>query len=112
VLALFPRPACGSVTAARNVRPKPQTHVRFPSKNLPDRRGTYQPEGMKAERRLLCAYEDRHAVVAALLGGGQLGDQPQISYPGQPALVATRVRVEPFEKRPDNQGAFSDLTPT
>ena len=64
---------------------------------------TYGPEGMKAQRQLLSAFEDRYAVVAALMGGGA-------AYPGQPSVIAMRVRVEPFEKRPDNRGAFDDLT--
>jgi hypothetical protein len=70
---------------------------------------TFMLEGMKAQRRLLCAFEDRYALVGTLLGGAS-PDQPQMSYPGQPAVVASRVRVEPFEKRPDNQGTFDNLT--
>jgi hypothetical protein len=71
---------------------------------------TFGPEGMKAQRRLLCAYEDRHAVVATLLGesGGLAG--PRAPYPGRPGVLVATARVEPFEKRPDNQGQFTDLT--
>ena len=68
---------------------------------------SYEPQGMKAERRLLCAYEDRYTVLAALLGGGT---SSQAGYPECPAIVATRVRIEPFEKRPDDQGTFDNLT--
>ncbi len=72
---------------------------------------TYGPEGMAAQRRLLCAYEDRLSVVAALLGTANASDGPwQAQYPGHPGVMATRVRVEPFEKKPDDQGAFLDLT--
>jgi hypothetical protein len=71
---------------------------------------TYEPEGLKAERRLLCAYEDRHAVVAALLGSDQLGGPSRAFYPGYPGVVAVRVRVEPFERKPDQRGQFDDLT--
>ena len=70
---------------------------------------TFMLEGMKAQRRLLCAFEDRYTLVGTLLGGST-PDRPQVAYPGQPAVVATRIRVEPFEKRPDNQGTFDDLT--
>jgi hypothetical protein len=72
---------------------------------------TYGPDGMQAERRLLCAYEDRQAVVAALLGNADiLGGLGRAEYPGCPGVLAMRVRVEPFEKRPDEQGPFNDLT--
>ena len=72
---------------------------------------TFGPEGMKAERRLLCAYEDRHAVVAALVGDGYaVGGGPRAPYPGRPDVAAIRVRVEPFHKKPDDQGEFDDLT--
>ena len=70
----------------------------------------YEPTGMKAQRRLLCAYEDRYAVVTALLGGSLAGDQQQAFYPNCPGIVAMRVRIEPFEKKPDNREAFADLT--
>jgi hypothetical protein len=72
---------------------------------------TYDPEGMTAQRRLLCAYEDRHAVLVALLGDGyEFGGHAQSPYPGRSGVLAMRVRVEPFEKRPDDQGQFDDLT--
>jgi hypothetical protein len=70
----------------------------------------YDQNGMKAQRRLLCAYEDRQAALLALLGGSQLGSPPQATYPDQPNLLAIRVRIEPFEKKPDDQGTFDDLT--
>jgi hypothetical protein len=70
---------------------------------------SYQPEGMRAERRLLCAYEDRYRLAAALLGSNGLG-APAVYYPAHPALVPTRIQVEPFEKRPDDRGTFDDLT--
>jgi hypothetical protein len=72
---------------------------------------TYGPDGLTAQRHLLCAYEDRRAVAAALLGSGsQVGGRSQAGYPGGPGVFAMRVRIEPFEKRPDDQGAFTDLT--
>ncbi|MGD0897982.1 MAG: hypothetical protein ABR915_09095 [Thermoguttaceae bacterium] len=71
---------------------------------------TYDSHGMKAQRRLLCAYEDRRAVVTALMGGTPLGGPSQAAYPDQPNVLAMRVRIEPFEKNPDDQGLFDDLT--
>ena len=72
---------------------------------------TYGSDGMKAQRRLLCAYEDRLAAVAVLLGQGSVfGGQSPASYPGLSTAVAVEVQVEPFEKRPDDQGEFVDLT--
>ena len=59
----------------------------------------------------MCAYEDRYTVVTSLSGaGGAFGGQPPAQYPGWPWVFAARVRVEPFEKSPDDQGAFADLT--
>ena len=41
---------------------------------------TYAPDGFQAERRLLCAYEDRYAVVAALLAAARRSaDSPRRS---------------------------------
>ena len=61
---------------------------------------TYQPEGMKAERRLLCAYEDRRAV-----GRGPAGRRTSSAtsrrYPirvGR-AWWPRKCGWEPFEKR-------------
>jgi len=72
---------------------------------------TYGAEGMRAQRRLLCAYEDRLAAVAVLLGqSSAFGGQPPAPYPGRPTAIAVEVQVEPFEKRPDDQGEFFDLT--
>ena len=73
---------------------------------------TYGSAGMKAQRRLLCAYEDRLAAVAVLLGQGSVfGGRSPASYPGpSDGGAPCEVRVEPFEKRPDDQGEFVDLT--
>lgn len=61
-------------------------------------RETYGPEGMRAQRRFLCAWEERDAVVEELLGDGyELGGSARASYPGKPDVVALRVRVEPFD---------------
>jgi hypothetical protein len=71
---------------------------------------SYDAHGMKAQRRLLCAYEDRYAVLATLVGGGELGNPAPAGYPDQPGVLAASVRIEPFEKKPDDQGTFDDVT--
>ena len=72
---------------------------------------TYGPEGVQAERRLLCAYEDR-LCRRGFAAGRRRGIRRTVpaQYPGWPWVFAARVRVEPFEKSPDDQGAFADLT--
>ena len=72
----------------------------------------YALTGMTAERRLLCAFEDRYALVTTLLAGGLIGASPSPggAYPGQPSLVPVRIRIEPFQKNPDAQGPFDDPT--
>lgn len=71
----------------------------------------FGPEGMTAERRILCAWEDRLAMVGELLGAGySFGASATAVYPGRPSMVAVKVKVEPFEARPDSQGAFSQIT--
>jgi hypothetical protein len=64
---------------------------------------TYGPEGMKAQRVLLCAWDDRELVVEQLLGDGyEFGARGRAPYPGKPDVVAMRIRCEPFA---------DDLTP-
>jgi hypothetical protein len=71
---------------------------------------TYSSNGLVAERKLLCAWDDRHALVAELLGEGcGLDGLCRASYPGQSAILVKRVKVEPFYGRPDDQGAFNDV---
>jgi hypothetical protein len=72
---------------------------------------TYSTAGAQAERRILCAWEDRRAMAAELLGNGyEYGGQDRSAYPGHASLVATQVRIEPFHARPDDQGAFDEIT--
>jgi hypothetical protein len=52
---------------------------------------TFAPDGMKANRRLICAWADRRALVAELLGGAA-----PANYPDSPNLVAVRIDVEPL----------------
>jgi hypothetical protein len=58
---------------------------------------TIGPEGMKATRTLLCAWDDREAVLAQLLGDGyEFGGKSRAAYPGKPDVVAMRTRCEPL----------------
>lgn len=71
---------------------------------------TFTADGMKARRRLVTAWEDRHALVAELLGQGYtLGAQGAASYPGRPMITAAEVRLEPWPAQAENQGAFTDV---
>jgi len=61
-------------------------------------RETYGPEGMRAERRFLCAWEQRDVLVEELLGDGyEFGGSAPAGYPGKSAVLAMRVGVEPFD---------------
>jgi len=58
---------------------------------------TYGPDGMKAQRVLLCGWDDRELVVEQLLGDGyEYGGRSRAQYPGKPDVVAMRTRCEPF----------------
>ena len=52
---------------------------------------------MKAVRTLLCAWDDREAVIEQLLGDGyEFGGSSRAPYPGKPNVVAMRTRCEPL----------------
>jgi hypothetical protein len=71
---------------------------------------TFSPEGMKAQRRLLVAWENRLGMLAELLGDGQeFGGRSQAGYPDCPNVVVAQVRFEPWPPSPDDQGAFDDV---
>ena len=58
---------------------------------------TSGPDGMTAERVLLCAWDDRRQVVEQLLGDGyEYGGRGRARYPDRPDVVAMRTRCEPF----------------
>ncbi|MBN2476898.1 MAG: hypothetical protein JXB62_19985 [Pirellulales bacterium] len=58
---------------------------------------TYGPDGLRATRTLLCAWDDREALVEQLLGDGyEYGGQSRAPYPDKPDVVALRIRCEPF----------------
>jgi hypothetical protein len=58
---------------------------------------TYGPDGMKAQRVLLCGWDDRELVVEQLLGDGyEFGGRGRAGYPDKPDLLAMRIRCEPF----------------
>jgi hypothetical protein len=57
----------------------------------------YGPNGMTAQRQLICAWNDRNALVEEVLGAGyQTGVPSPISYPGVSTALAAQVAVEPF----------------
>ncbi|MFZ5828747.1 MAG: hypothetical protein ACOY3P_01600 [Planctomycetota bacterium] len=71
----------------------------------------FGPAGMRAERRIVVAWEDRHAMVALLIGQGYpLAGTPPSAYPGRPAIVAAEVKLEPWPAVPAAQAAFDDVT--
>jgi hypothetical protein len=71
---------------------------------------TFAPEGMKAQRRILVAWKDRHAMVGELLGNGfEFGTRGPAQYPNRNAVVAMRVKLEPWPQCPEDQGAFADI---
>jgi hypothetical protein len=58
---------------------------------------TYDCEGFRARRLLLCNWDDRQSVVERLLGDGyEFGGQGRAPYPGKPDIVAISVHCEPF----------------
>jgi hypothetical protein len=58
---------------------------------------TYGPDGMKAQRVLVCGWDDRELVVEQLLGDGyEFGGRGRAGYPDKPNVVAMRIRCEPF----------------
>ena len=58
---------------------------------------TYGPDGMKAQRVLVCGWDDRELVVGQLLGDGyEFGGRGRAEYPDKPDVVAMRVRCEPL----------------
>ncbi len=71
---------------------------------------TFAPEGMKAQRRILVAWEDRHAMVGELLGDGyEFGTRGRAQYPNRNGVVAMRVKLEPWPQCPEDQGTFADI---
>ena len=74
-------------------------------------REVFSPEGIVAERRLVVAWEDRHALVAQLLGEHYaLGLPPPGGYPGRSGVLAVEVRVEPWPAEAEARAAMSDPT--
>ncbi len=72
-------------------------------------RERYTADGIFARRRLLVAWEYRHAMVIELLAQGYPLGMPA-GYPGSPGVVAMEVQVEPFPAAPDAQGPLDDVT--
>jgi hypothetical protein len=58
---------------------------------------TYDSDGMKAVRQLICAWDDRNSFVAEILGSGyQSGTLSAIAYPDASSVLAAKVEVEPL----------------
>jgi hypothetical protein len=58
---------------------------------------SFGPKGMKAERRLICDWNDRRLLVQELLGDGyEFGGSAPLNYPGAPNIVAVSIEVEPL----------------
>lgn len=71
----------------------------------------FSPDGMTAQRRLVVAWEERHALVAQLLGEQYALGLPQAgSYPGRSGVEVVEVRVEPWPAEAEPRAAMSDPT--
>ena len=71
---------------------------------------TFSPDGLKAQRRILVAWEDRYRMLTELLGDGdEFGGLSPAGYPECPAVVVMQARLEPWPPCPDDQGAFDDI---
>ena len=71
---------------------------------------TYTAASETAQRHLLCAWEDRQALVAELLATATDDGAIGAPYPADANRVVTSIQLAPFEARPDDQGAFTDVT--
>jgi hypothetical protein len=73
---------------------------------------TYGPRGLKAVRRVLCAWEDYRALVGELLSNSYVSGDFTLSapYPGYDQVVAAQVKVEPFQANPNDSRGFTDIT--
>jgi len=70
----------------------------------------YGANGITAHRRVICAWNDRLALVTELLGDGyEFGGVLRAPYPENSGLVAMDVNIQPFHPRPAEQGAFTDI---
>lgn len=71
---------------------------------------TYGSEGIRAQRHVLCAWEDRHDLLVELLGDGyEFGGNTRAEYPDHPGVLAMQVHIEAFHPSPDEQGEFTDI---
>lgn len=69
----------------------------------------WEPDGLRAERRLLVAEADYATAVRELLGNGAaFGGTTRAEYPGRSELVVMRVHAERFNPVPD-AGSFTDV---
>jgi hypothetical protein len=73
---------------------------------------TYGSSGLKAVRRVLCAWEDYRTLINEILANAYLTGNFTLSapYPGYPQVVAAQVKVEPFQANPNDGSSFTDIT--
>lgn len=70
----------------------------------------YGANGIRAHRKVLCAWNDRQNLVIELLGDGyEFGGVLRAEYPDNSGLVAMDVSIEPFHPKPDEQGEFTAI---
>jgi len=70
----------------------------------------YGANGIRAHRKVICAWNDRQNLVIELLGDGyEFGGVLRAEYPDNSGLVAMDVSIEPFHPKPDEQGEFTAI---
>lgn len=71
----------------------------------------YGPDGIRAQRRVLCAWDDRAALRDEILGDGySFGPIGPAPYPTNSDVIAAVVDIEPYmPSAPVVQGAFTDI---
>lgn len=71
----------------------------------------YGPDGFRARREFLIAWEDRDAFAAELLGtAAPYGAATFAHYPGKASVFAMSLRYEPFDPQSPDQQTLADLT--
>jgi len=71
----------------------------------------YGPDGFRARREFLIAWEHRDAFAAELLGTAAAhGGAPQLRYPGKSSVFAFSLRYEPFDPDHPDPKALASLT--
>jgi len=73
---------------------------------------TFDKDGLKATRRFLCDWGDRHNLLKEITGTGEeFGRTGPAAYPGRDDVFGTQGTIEPFKSAtPDSVAEYSDLT--